>query len=126
MLPVIADRGLGLLPYFPLASGLLTGKYRRGQPLPAGSRLARNAGHASDFISEHNWRLVEALTVFSKRHGRSLIELAFGWLLSHAEVTSVIAGATSPEQVAQNVRAANWRLSPGMLTEVDRITQQVA
>ncbi len=125
-LPIIAKRGLGLLPYFPLASGLLTGKYRRGQPLPAGSRLARNTSHASDFISERNWRLVEALTAFSQRHGRTLIELAFGWLLSHAEVTSVIAGATSSEQVEQNFRAANWQLSPDMLAEVDRITQQVA
>jgi aryl-alcohol dehydrogenase-like predicted oxidoreductase len=125
LLPVIVERGLGFLPYFPLASGLLTGKYRRGAPMPADSRLAKNASHAADFITDRNWRLVEALTALSQKHGRSLIELAFGWLLSHAQVTSVIAGATSPEQIEQNVRAANWRLSAGMLAEVDRITQDV-
>jgi aryl-alcohol dehydrogenase-like predicted oxidoreductase len=122
LMPVIVDHGLGLLPYFPLASGLLTGKYRRGAAMPPGSRLARNASHASDFITDRNWRLLETLTSFSQRHGRSLIELAFGWLLSHAPVASVIAGATSAEQVEQNVRAANWRLSAEMLAEVDRIT----
>jgi aryl-alcohol dehydrogenase-like predicted oxidoreductase len=122
LMPVIVEHGLGFLPYFPLASGLLTGKYRRGAAMPPGSRLARNASHAADFITERNWRLVEGLTAFSQRHGRSLIELAFGWLLSHAPVASVIAGATSAEQVEQNVRAANWRLSADMLAEVDRIT----
>ena len=122
LMPVILENGLGLLPYFPLASGLLTGKYRRGAAMPPGSRLARNASHAADFITDRNWRLLETLTSFSQRHGRSLIELAFGWLLSHAPVASVIAGATSAEQVEQNVRAANWRLSAEMLAEVDRIT----
>ncbi|MGE0034568.1 MAG: aldo/keto reductase [Xanthobacteraceae bacterium] len=125
LMPVIDDSGLGLLPYFPLASGLLTGKYRRGAPMPSGARLARNAGHAADFITDRNWRLIEGLTTFSQNHGRSLIELAFGWLLSHPQVTSVIAGATSAEQVEQNVGAASWRLSAEMLAEVDRITQGV-
>ena len=122
LLPAIKARGLGLLPYFPLASGLLTGKYRRGAPMPPGSRLARNTAHAADFITERNWRVVEALSDFSARQGRSLIELAFGWLLSHPEVTSVIAGATSAEQVEANVRAAGWQLSAGELAEVDRLT----
>ena len=121
LLPAIKQRGLGLLPYFPLASGLLTGKYRRGAPLPPGSRLARNTAHAADYLTEHNWRVVEALSEFSVRQGRSLIELAFGWLLSHPEVTSVIAGATSPEQVEANVGAAGWQLSAGELAEVDRL-----
>jgi aryl-alcohol dehydrogenase-like predicted oxidoreductase len=125
LMSVIDESGLGLLPYFPLASGLLTGKYRRGAPMPPGARLARNAGHAADFITDRSWRLIEELTAFSRRHGRSLIELAFGWLLSHPQVTSVIAGATSVEQVEQNVGAANWRLSAEMLAEVDRITQGV-
>jgi aryl-alcohol dehydrogenase-like predicted oxidoreductase len=125
LMPVIVERGLGLLPYFPLASGLLTGKYQRGAPMPPGSRLARNASHAADYMTERNWRLVEALTALSQRHGRSLIELAFGWLLSHAPVASVIAGATSAEQVEQNVHAATWRLSPGLLAEVDAIALDI-
>ncbi len=122
---MIVGRGLGLLPYFPLASGLLTGKYRRGAPMPPGSRLARNASHAADFITDRNWQVIEGLTAFSRKHDRALIELAFGWLLSHTEVASVIAGATSPEQVEQNIRAANWRLSAETLEEVNRISQDV-
>ena len=124
LLPVIKARGLGLLPYFPLASGLLTGKYVRGAPLPRGTRLARNAAHAADYLTDRNWRVVEALGDFARRQGHSLIELAFGWLLSHPEVTSVIAGATSAEQVEANVAAAGWRLSADELAEVDRLTRE--
>ena len=123
LLPVIAARGLGLLPYFPLASGLLTGKYVRGAPPPRGTRLARNSAHAADYLTERNWRVIEALGDFARRRGRSLIELAFGWLLSHREVTSVIAGATSPAQIEANVAAAGWRLSAAELAEVDRLTR---
>jgi aryl-alcohol dehydrogenase-like predicted oxidoreductase len=93
--------------------------------MPTGSRLTRNTAHAADFLTEHNWRVVEVLTEFSARQGRSLIELAFGWLLSHPEVTSVIAGATSAEQVEANVGAAAWQLSTGELAEVDRLTRAV-
>jgi aryl-alcohol dehydrogenase-like predicted oxidoreductase len=123
LLPVIRARGMGLLPYFPLASGLLTGKYVRGAPLPKGTRLARNSAHAADYLTERNWRVVEALGDFARRQGRSLIELAFGWLLSHPEVTSVIAGATSAGQVEANVAAATWRLSADEMAEVDRLTR---
>ncbi len=123
LLPVIAARGLGLLPYFPLASGLLTGKYVRGAPPPRGTRLARNSAHAADYLTERNWRVVEALSDFASRRGHSLIELAFGWLLSHPEVSSVIAGATSPAQVEANVAAAGWQLSNDELAEVDRLTR---
>jgi aryl-alcohol dehydrogenase-like predicted oxidoreductase len=123
LLPVITARGLGLLPYFPLASGLLTGKYVRGAPLPRGTRLAKNSTHAADYLTERNWRVVEALGDFARRRGHSLIELAFGWLLSHPEVTSVIAGATSAAQIEANVAAAGWRLSDDELAEVDRLTR---
>ena len=123
LLPAIRARGLGLLPYFPLASGFLTGKYVRGAPLPPGARLSKNTAHAADFITEHNWSVVEALSKFSVRQSRSLIELAFGWLLGHPEVTSVIAGATSAEQVEANARAAGWQLSADELAEVDRLTR---
>jgi aryl-alcohol dehydrogenase-like predicted oxidoreductase len=122
VIPTGKSIGLGILPYFPLASGLLTGKYRRGAPPPAGSRLAKNQRHAQDFLSERNWRIVGELEAFARRHGRTMLELAFGWLLRDPVVASVIAGATSPEQIEQNVRAADWTPSAEDLAELDRIT----
>jgi aryl-alcohol dehydrogenase-like predicted oxidoreductase len=122
LIPTAKAIGLGILPYFPLASGLLTGKYRRGAAPPAGSRLAKNQRHAQDFLSERNWRIVGELEAFARRHGRTMLELAFGWLLRDPVVASVIAGATSPEQIEQNVRAADWTPSAEDLAELDRIT----
>jgi aryl-alcohol dehydrogenase-like predicted oxidoreductase len=122
LVPAAKARGLGILPYFPLASGLLTGKYRRGAALPPGSRLAKNPRHADEFITERNWRIVGELAAFAARRGRSMLELAFGWLLRDGVVASVIAGATTPEQVEQNVGAAGWKLSAEELAEIDRIT----
>jgi aryl-alcohol dehydrogenase-like predicted oxidoreductase len=110
------------LPYFPLASGLLTGKYKRGAALPPGSRLAKNARRAQEFINERNWRIVGELETFAARRGHTMLELAFSWLLRDGVVASVIAGATTPEQVEQNVRAAGWTLSAEDLVEIDRIT----
>jgi aryl-alcohol dehydrogenase-like predicted oxidoreductase len=123
LIPLAKANGMGLLPYFPLASGLLTGKYKRGAPLPAGSRLSKNQRHAEEFISDRNWDVLEALDGFVKRRGRSMVELAFSWLLRDPVVPSVIAGATSPEQVAQNIAAAGWTLSVADLAEIDRITR---
>jgi aryl-alcohol dehydrogenase-like predicted oxidoreductase len=122
LIPAIETQGLGLLPYFPLASGLLTGKYRRNA-MPARARLTYSARHADRFISERNWRIVEALDAFCARRGRRLIELAFAWLLARPVVGSVIAGASTPEQVDDNVRAAGGTLSVEELAEVDRITR---
>jgi aryl-alcohol dehydrogenase-like predicted oxidoreductase len=122
LIPAAKARGLSILPYFPLASGLLTGKYRRGAPLPADSRLAKNPRHAQEFISERNWRIVVELEAFAARRGRSMVELAVSWLLRDDVVASVIAGATTPEQVEQNVGAAGWTLSAEDLAEIDRIT----
>ena len=122
LIPTAKSIGLGILPYFPLASGLLTGKYRRGAAPPPGSRLAKNQRHAQDFLSERNWRIVGGLEAFALRHGRTMLELAFGWLLRDPVVASVIAGATSPEQIEQNVRAADWTPSAEDLAELDRIT----
>jgi len=122
IIPLAKANGMGLLPYFPLASGLLTGKYTRGAPLPAGSRFSKNQRHAEEFISDRNWDVVEALEAFVKRRGRGMVELAFSWLLRDPVVPSVIAGATSPEQVAQNIAAAGWTLSAEDLAEIDRIT----
>jgi aryl-alcohol dehydrogenase-like predicted oxidoreductase len=123
LIPAAKARGMGILPYFPLASGLLTGKYRRGAALPPGSRLARNSRHAQEFISERNWRIIDELAAFAAHRDRSLLGLAFSWLLHDAVVASVIAGATTPEQVEQNVAAAGWTLSAEDLAEIDRITR---
>ena len=122
LIPAAKTRGLGILPYFPLASGLLSGKYRRGAPLPPGSRLSKNPRHAQEFISERNWRIVGELEAFAARRGRTMLELAFGWLLRDPVVASVIAGATTPEQIEQNVRAAEWTPSAEDLAELDQIT----
>jgi aryl-alcohol dehydrogenase-like predicted oxidoreductase len=122
LLPAAKARGLGLLPYFPLASGLLTGKYKRGAAPPPCSRLAKIPRHADDFMTERNWRIIGELEAFVARRGRSMLELAFSWLLSNDAVASVIAGATSPEQVEQNIRAAGWTLSVDDIAEIGRIT----
>jgi aryl-alcohol dehydrogenase-like predicted oxidoreductase len=114
-------RGMGILPYFPLASGLLTGKYRRGAPLPPGSRLAKNQRHAQEFINERNWRIVGELEAFAARRHCTMLELAFGWLLRDPVIASVIAGATTPDQIEQNIRAADWTPSAEDLAELDRI-----
>jgi aryl-alcohol dehydrogenase-like predicted oxidoreductase len=109
VLPAVQATGLGLLPYFPLASGLLTGKYRPGV-VPEGTRLASGSA-AERWLTEQNFALIERLETFASDHGHSLLDLAFAWLLSQPEVGSVIAGATRPEQVDQNVGAGEWRLT---------------
>jgi aryl-alcohol dehydrogenase-like predicted oxidoreductase len=121
LIPMAKARGMGILPYFPLASGLLTGKYRRGAPLPPDSRLAKNQRHAQEFISERNWRIVGELEAFAARRHCTMLELAFGWLLRDPVIASVIAGATTPDQIEQNIRAADWTPSAEDLAELDRI-----
>jgi aryl-alcohol dehydrogenase-like predicted oxidoreductase len=111
--------GLAFIPYFPLASGLLTGKYRRGQPVPQGTRLAED--RFAGTRSEENLELVERLIAFSEARGHTLLELAFSWLLTRPTVVSVIAGATKPEQVRGNAAAAGWRLTEADLAELDGI-----
>jgi aryl-alcohol dehydrogenase-like predicted oxidoreductase len=103
--------GLAYLPYFPLASGRLTGKYRRGEPVPEGSRLAGWAQEVrADLLSDAAFDRIDALTRFADEHGHTLLELAFAWLLAKRPVASVIAGATTAEQVRANVEASTWRL----------------
>ncbi len=114
--------GMSLLPFYPLASGLLTGKYQQGAALPAGTRLANNARNAAKVLTDANWRKVEALKAFCESRERSLLELAIGWLAGRRPVASVIAGATKPEQVEANVKAAGWKLSADDMAELDRIT----
>ena len=121
--PVLKKDGLGLLPYFPLASGMLTGKYKRGQPGPKGARLSA-PGLSGRYMNDANWAIVEKLEAFCAQRGKTLLELAFAWLLAHDYVPSVIAGATSADQVEQNVRCAGWKLTPAEKDEVDRIARK--
>lgn len=122
LVPAMQACGLGLLPYFPLAGGFLTGKYRRGAPPPAGARLTLRKNLADRFQTQANWRIVERLEEFCTRRGHTLVELAFSWLSRRPLVASVIAGATKPEQVEQNVKAAGWALSGDELAEIDRLS----
>ncbi len=125
VLPVVEKYGMAELPYFPLASGLLTGKYRKGQAAPNGSRLAQRKGLADRYLNAANLEIVERLERFAKERGHTLLELAFSWLLARPAVASVIAGATKPEQVEKNAVSANWSLSSEELAEIDRITEEV-
>jgi len=121
VLPECERLGLAFLPYFPLASGLLSGKYRAGEPPPEGTRLAAMGERAASQLSDERLARVAALDALAQRHGHGVLDLAFGWLLSRPAVASVIAGATRPEQVAANVAAGHWRPGDDVLAEVDAI-----
>ncbi|MFL5607642.1 MAG: aldo/keto reductase, partial [Gemmatimonadaceae bacterium] len=110
--------GIAFLPYFPLASGLLTGKYRKGKGVPEGSRIA---DWFEGKITPVDLDQIEALIAFAEARGHTLLELAFSWLLAHGVVASVIAGATSPQQVHANVAAASWSLTEAEMAEIDRL-----
>jgi aryl-alcohol dehydrogenase-like predicted oxidoreductase len=122
MAAMVEAYGLGLIPFSPLANGLLTGKYRRNRTLPAGARLTTTPRMADRYLTERNWEIVERLAAFCEARGKTLLELAFSWLASRPAVASVIAGATSPEQLEDNVRAAGWALSREDMDEIDRLT----
>jgi aryl-alcohol dehydrogenase-like predicted oxidoreductase len=113
--------GLGLLPYFPLAGGLLTGKYKRNAPLPAGTRYSTSKNMADRYMTDIGWTAVEKLSAFAAERGKTLLDLAFSWLLAKRPVPSVIAGATTPEQVEQNVRAAGWKLTADDVAKIDAL-----
>ncbi|MGE5594641.1 MAG: aldo/keto reductase [Hyphomicrobiales bacterium] len=124
VIPACDRFGVGMLPYFPLSSGLLTGKYRRGEDLPAGTRLANAGPMAARLLTDRNWDTVEKLTDFAESRGHALLELAMSWLACQPSVGSVIAGATRPEQVEANAAAVNWKLTPEELAEVDSLTRR--
>jgi aryl-alcohol dehydrogenase-like predicted oxidoreductase len=126
LLPCCTRYQLGILPYFPLASGFLTGKYRRGQPAAAGTRFAVQQQRAATILTPENFAVLEQLEAFAAVRARPLVELAFAWLLAHPQVSSVIAGATTPEQIIANVQAANWHLSAIEMEELDGILQALA
>ncbi|MGH8118641.1 MAG: aldo/keto reductase, partial [Rhodanobacteraceae bacterium] len=123
LLPALAAHRLSLVPYFPLASGLLTGKYRRDAALPEDSRFAHAAfkGLGGRYLTDANWNVVGKLEAWCSDQRHTLLELAFAWLLAHREVASVIAGATRPEQIAQNVKAVEWEMDADMRGEVDAL-----
>ena len=122
LLPAMRASGLGMLPYFPLASGLLTGKYERDKPAAENTRFQALKGLADRYLTDANWQIVEGLEKFCAARGHSMLEVAFQWLLARPTVASVIAGATRPEQVEQNVKAAEGALTVEEVAELDRIT----
>ncbi|MBL8163990.1 MAG: aldo/keto reductase [Anaerolineae bacterium] len=117
VLPECERLNIGYLPYFPLASGLLTGKYRQGQALPEGTRITNNP-NPSRWLTDASLATVEALIAYAETRGHSILELAFAWLLARPAVSSVIAGAMTPEQVRANVSAAGWTLTPDDIEKV--------
>ncbi|MBN9011396.1 MAG: aldo/keto reductase, partial [Rhizobiales bacterium] len=118
MLGVIGKTHLGLVPYFPLGGGALTGKYRKGQPLPAG---ARHSGGSERFLAPY-WDMIEKLHDFAETRGHTILELAMSWLAGRPSVASIIAGATKPHQLEANAKSTDWKLTAAELAEIDRIT----
>jgi aryl-alcohol dehydrogenase-like predicted oxidoreductase len=123
LVPAANAYGLGILPYFPLESGLLTGKYQRGKPMPEGTRLQKWARFAtSTFATDDKFAKVEKLKELCQRFDHGLLDLAVGWLASRPHVASVIAGVTSVRQIEQNVQAGLWKPSVEECAEIDRIS----
>jgi aryl-alcohol dehydrogenase-like predicted oxidoreductase len=120
LIPCCQAYGIGILPYFPLASGFLTGKYRQGESLPEGTRLYDFAKVRNN-LTDRNFDLLDRLKVFAAERGHSTLELAIAWLLANPSVGSVIAGARLPGQVVDNVKAIDWQLTPEDLHEIDGI-----
>ncbi len=124
VVPAAAKYGIGIVPFFPLASGLLTGKYKAGAPGPEGARLTTAKPLADRFMTPRNMALVEKYTAFAEARGKTLLDLAFAWLLAQPTVPSVIAGATRPGQLDANAAAVDWKLTAEDLAEIDRLTDE--
>lgn len=118
LIPFCAEYGVGILPYYPLANGFLTGKYRRGEDAPQGTRLAESD---RGMLTEENFDMLEALEGFASKRDHTVLELAFAWLLSNPTVSSVIAGATKVEQVIGNARTVEWHLTSEDMKELNTI-----
>ena len=121
LVPFCHEYNIGILPFYPLASGFLTGKYRQNQPLPEGARLTGNQRAQANTLTEKNFNMLAKLETFAEERGHPMVELAIAWLLGNSAVSSVIAGATKNEQVTANVKAADWVLTPEDMTEIDEI-----
>lgn len=122
LLPACRKHGVGFIPFFPLESGLLTGKYQRGEAAPEGTRLS-DERFAGRFLKQERFDVVEKLDAFAQAQGHTLLELALSWLVSKPEVVCVIAGATKPEQIDANIAAAQWKLSEDEFAQVDALTR---
>lgn len=118
LLPALKRLNLALVPYFPLGGGALTGKYRKGAPLPEGTR---HTSGSDRFLKPH-WDTIEALAKFAEGRGHTLLELAMSWLAARPLVASIIAGATKPEQVETNAASVGWKMTPAEVAEIDRLT----
>jgi aryl-alcohol dehydrogenase-like predicted oxidoreductase len=123
LLPAATEYKLGVLPFFPLASGLLTGKYKKGEAAPGDTRFGKVPRLRDRYVTPRNEDIVEKLQAFAEKRGHSMLELAFSWLASRPQVSSVIAGATRVEQVEQNVKAIGWAMSAEEIAEIDGITK---
>jgi aryl-alcohol dehydrogenase-like predicted oxidoreductase len=121
VIPACSHFEVGMIPYSPLANGLLTGKHRRGQAPAPGTRLALAPALGAGWLTDRNFDIVEALERFAVDRGLLLLDVAIGWLAAQPQVVSVIAGAMSPDQIQANARAGRWRPSPADLEELDRI-----
>ena len=122
LLPAAQHFNLGLLPFFPLAGGMLTGKYAGLKNVPADTRFGKTPYMQERYLNPRNIALVDQLQAFVSARGHSMLELAFSWLAARPQVSSVIAGASSPEQIEQNVKAAQWKLTAEEIAEIDTIT----
>jgi aryl-alcohol dehydrogenase-like predicted oxidoreductase len=124
VIPALEAHHLTLIPYFPLASGMLTGKYQQGAPIGPGTRMSYKR-YFDRFLNDENFQIVEKLREFCAKRNRSLVELALGWLLSKPVIGCVIAGASTPEQIQQNAAAIDWRLDAAEMAEVARLTTKL-
>jgi aryl-alcohol dehydrogenase-like predicted oxidoreductase len=123
LIPALAAHGVGFVPFYPLAAGALTGKYRKGAPMPAGSRISGGKRYSEKFFNDKKADIVEGLIAFAEARGHTLLELAMSWLAQQPQVGSIIAGATKPEQLEANVKATGWKLTADELAEIDKITE---
>jgi aryl-alcohol dehydrogenase-like predicted oxidoreductase len=126
VVPACKSHGLGVLPFYPLAAGLLTGKYREGEPPPDGTRLTSGISFYQGMLENANFALIRHLEDFATERGHTLLELAIGWLVSRPQVASVITGATRVEQIEENIKSSEWRLTPDEMRQVDEIKAALA
>ena len=123
LVPFCHEYDIGIVPYFPLAGGFLTGKYRQGEVVPEGTRLFGNQRAQERTLTEKNFVMLSKLENFAEERGHPMVELAIAWLLGNPTVSSVIAGATRPEQVTANAKASDWQLTQEDMKEIDEILQ---
>ena len=126
LVPFCQAYNIGIIPFFPLANGFLTGKYRQGEEIPEGTRFAGNVGAQQRILTERNFAILSRLESFAAERGHPMVELAIAWLLGNSTVSSVIAGATRSEQVVANAKAADWLLTPEDMKEVGELLRDGA